>query len=33
LGGFSMEPLAALSILMALAHPYLQRVVNAWRRI
>ncbi|MCL6560493.1 MAG: hypothetical protein K6U74_17205 [Firmicutes bacterium] len=31
--GFSMEPLAAVSILMALAQPYLQRVINAWRRI
>jgi len=31
--GFSMEPLAAVSILMALAQPYLHRVINAWRRI
>lgn len=32
-GGLSLEPLAAISVLMALAQPYLQRVVNAWRRI
>lgn len=31
--GISMEPLAALSILIALAQPYFQRIINAWRRI
>lgn len=33
MGGLSLEPLATVSILMALAQPYLQRVINAWRRI
>ncbi|MCL6634144.1 MAG: hypothetical protein K6T29_00015 [Peptococcaceae bacterium] len=31
--GYSLEPLAAASILAALVQPYLQRVINAWRRI
>lgn len=33
LGGLSMEPLAAVSILMAVAQPYMQRIINAWRKI
>mgnify|MGYP000913089786 CR=1 FL=1 len=33
LGGLSMEPLAFVSILMAVAQPYMQRIINAWRRI
>jgi len=33
LGGLSMEPLAAVSILMAIAQPYMQRIIGAWRRI
>jgi hypothetical protein len=33
LGGLSMEPLAAVSILMAVAQPYMQKIINAWRRI
>ena len=33
LGRLSLEPLAASSILMALAQPYLQRVLSAWRRL
>ena len=31
--GISLEPLAAVSIFMALVQPYLQRVLNAWRRL
>lgn len=33
LGGLSMEPLATVSILMAVAQPYMQRIINAWRKI
>jgi len=33
LGRFSMEPLAAVSILMAVAQPYMQRIINAWKKI
>jgi len=33
LGQFSLEPLATISIVLALAQPYLQRVIQAWRRI
>ena len=33
LGGISLEPLAAVSIFTALVQPYLQRVLNAWRRL
>lgn len=31
--GFSLEPLATVSVLIALTQPYLQRVIGAWRRI
>lgn len=31
--GLSLEPLATLAVLIALAQPYLQRIINAWRRI
>lgn len=33
LGRYGLEPLAALSISMALVQPYLQRIVHAWRKI
>lgn len=33
LGELSMEPLAAVSILMAVAQPYMQRIISAWRKI
>jgi fatty acid desaturase len=33
LGRISLEPLAAVSIFLALIQPYLQRVLNAWRRL
>lgn len=33
LAGLSMEPLAFVSILMAVAQPYMQKVISAWRRI
>jgi hypothetical protein len=33
LGGLGMEPLAFVSILMAVAQPYMQRIISAWRRI
>jgi hypothetical protein len=33
LGGLSMEPLSAVSILMAVAQPYMQRIISAWRKI
>jgi uncharacterized membrane protein YjgN (DUF898 family) len=33
LGGISMEPLAAISFLLAIIQPYMQRIINAWRRI
>jgi len=33
LGQFSLEPLATISIILALAQPYLQRVIQAWRKV
>lgn len=33
LGQFSLEPLAAISIIMALAQPYFQKVLRAWRKM
>ncbi|OPY59094.1 MAG: hypothetical protein A4E55_00463 [Pelotomaculum sp. PtaU1.Bin035] len=33
LGQFCLEPLATISIILALAQPYLQRVIQSWRRI
>ncbi|OPZ74720.1 MAG: hypothetical protein BWY80_00472 [Firmicutes bacterium ADurb.Bin456] len=33
LWGVSLEPLAAVSIFLALIQPYMQRVLNAWRRL
>lgn len=33
LGGISMEPIAAVSILMALVQPYFQRIIDDWRKI
>jgi len=33
LGQFSLEPLATISIIVALAQPFLQRVIQAWRKI
>lgn len=32
-GRISLEPLAAVSILISLAQPYFFKVVNAWRRL
>ncbi|BAF59461.1 MAG: hypothetical protein HPY89_00260 [Pelotomaculum sp.] len=32
MGNFAFEPLAALSILLALMQPFLQRAIDAWRR-
>lgn len=32
-GAYSIEPLAAVSIIVALVHPYMQRVVQAWRKM
>ncbi|OPX86237.1 MAG: hypothetical protein A4E53_03147 [Pelotomaculum sp. PtaB.Bin104] len=33
LGRYSLEPLATISIILAIAQPYFQKVVMAWRRI
>jgi hypothetical protein len=33
LGRISLEPLAAVSILISLAQPYFFKAVNAWRRL
>lgn len=33
LGGLSMEPLAAVSILMAVAQPFMLRIISAWKKI
>lgn len=33
LGQFSLEPLAAISITMALVQPYFQKVFQVWRKI
>ncbi|MCG9967754.1 hypothetical protein L9W92_06765 [Pelotomaculum terephthalicicum JT] len=33
LGHYSLEPLAAISIIMALAQPYILKVIQAWRKI
>ena len=32
-GRISLEPLAAISILISLAQPYFFKVVNAWKRL
>ncbi|NLI12942.1 hypothetical protein [Pelotomaculum propionicicum] len=32
-GGISMEPLAAISIIIALAQPFAVSAMNAWRRL
>jgi len=33
LWGISIEPLAAISFFLAIIQPYVQRIINAWRRI
>ncbi len=33
LGGVSMEPLAAFSVIISLAQPFFARAANAWRRL
>lgn len=33
LGGVSMEPLAAFSVIISLAQPFFVRAANAWRRL
>lgn len=32
-GGLSLEPLALISIILALAQPFLQKIVDSWKRI
>ncbi|KUK83433.1 MAG: putative membrane protein [Pelotomaculum thermopropionicum] len=32
-GGLSLEPLAVISIILALIHPYLQLVIDSWKKI
>lgn len=33
LGGISMEPLAAISVIISLAQPFMVSAANAWRRL